>query len=373
MNSADLSMDERFMRRALALARKGLGRTSPNPAVGAVIVKDGEVVAAGYHHAAGKPHAEIEALQKAGRNAVKGTMYVTLEPCNHYGRTPPCTRAIVESGLRCVVVGMKDPNPNVAGGGCEMLRKSGIEVREGILEMECRKLNEAFTKYISTGTPMVTAKTAMTLDGFTATSTGDSKWITGENSRRLVHRMRDGSDAIMVGVGTVIADNPRLTVRAVRRTVPQPYRIVVDTHLKTPRDAAVVACGDPERTIIAVGKHVPASRLEQYLGTGVHLLECPEVPEGIDMGALLGILAAREIVSVLVEGGAGLLGTMLRERLIDKIHVFRAPLLLGGSDGVPMASGSGPSDISKCIKLNEPLVKRMGQDVLTVGYPVYPD
>ncbi|HDR13886.1 MAG TPA: bifunctional diaminohydroxyphosphoribosylaminopyrimidine deaminase/5-amino-6-(5-phosphoribosylamino)uracil reductase RibD [Desulfobacteraceae bacterium] len=365
--------DERFMRRALAMARRGLGRTSPNPTVGAVIVKDGEVLAAGYHRAAGKPHAEIEALARAGKRAERATMYVTLEPCNHHGRTPPCTEAILESGLGCVVVGMRDPNPRVAGGGCEKLRRQGVEVREGVLEAECCRLNEAFVKFVTTGAPMVTAKTAMTLDGFTATVSGDSKWITGERSRHLVHRLRDRVDVVMVGVGTVLADNPRLTVRAVRRANPQPYRVIVDSNLRTPKEAAVVACGDPERTIIAVGKGAPRVRRREFSDAGVELVECPEGPDGIDIGALLGILAAREVVNVLVEGGARLLGSMLRERLIDKVYIFRAPLLLGGSDGVPMAFGPGADEIRRCLKLKDLRVRRIDNDVLTVGYPEYPD
>jgi diaminohydroxyphosphoribosylaminopyrimidine deaminase / 5-amino-6-(5-phosphoribosylamino)uracil reductase len=373
MKAHPAEMDERFMRRALAVARRGLGRTSPNPAVGAVIVKDGDVLAAGYHRAAGKPHAEIEALERAGKKAERATMYVTLEPCNHYGRTPPCTEAIIKSGLRRVVVGMRDPNPNVAGGGCGKLRDEGIEVREGVLEAECRGLNEAFIKFVTSGSPMVISKTAMTLDGFTATVSGDSKWITNERSRRLVHRLRDRVDAVMVGVGTVLADNPRLTVRAVRRNIPQPYRVIVDTHLKTPRDAAVVACDDPERTIIVVGKGVPCARRQEFRDTGVDIVECAERQDGIDMGVLLGILAARQVVSVLVEGGAHLLGSMVRKRLIDKFYVFRAPVLLGGNDGVPMASGAGAAEISRCLKLKDVSVRRLDKDVLTVGYPVYPN
>jgi len=365
--------DERFMRRALTLARRGLGRTSPNPAVGAVIVKGGEVLATGYHRAAGKPHAEIEALVRAGRRAERATMYVTLEPCNHYGRTPPCTEAIIKSGINRVVVGMRDPNPNVAGGGCERLKGAGIEVREGVLEPECRRLNEAFIKFVTSGCPMVISKTAMTQDGFTATVSGDSKWITGEPSRRLVHRLRDQVDAVMVGVGTVLADNPRLTVRAVRRTIAQPYRVIVDTHMRTPIDAAVVACDDPARTILVVGKAVPSARRREFRDAGVEIVECPESHDGIDMRVLLGILAARQVVSVLVEGGAILLGSMLRERLVDKVYIFRAPLLLGGGDGVPMASGSGAPKMSQCLKLKGVRVRRIDQDLLTVGYPVYPE
>ena len=364
--------DKRFMERALSLARRGLGRTSPNPAVGAVIVKDGSVAGEGYHRGAGKPHAEIEALRMAGPSAAGATMYVTLEPCNHHGRTPPCTDAIVSAGLRRVVVGMKDPNPNVAGGGCDVLRRNGIRVSEGVLGHKCLLLNEAFVKFITTGRPMVTAKTALTLDGFTATSSGDSKWITGDLSRRLVHRLRDQSDAVMVGVGTVLADDPELTVRAVPRRGPQPYRVIVDTRLRTPPGAAVITGDDPCRTLIAVGEGVSPEKRRAFAGMGVNLLECSTGPDGIDMTALLGILAARSITNVFMEGGSRLMGTMLRGRLIDKIYIFRAPILLGGSDGITMASGPGASEIARCLKLRDIGVRRMDRDVLTVGYPVYP-
>ena len=371
MRTGAADTDRRFMRRALALARRGLGRTAPNPAVGAVIVKDGAVLATGYHRGAGKAHAEIEALRRAGAGAAGGTMYVTLEPCNHHGRTPPCTEAIVAGGLRRVVVGMGDPNPGVAGGGCEMLRRSGVDVHEGVLGAECRRMNEAFVKFVTTGRPMVTAKTALTLDGFTATASGDSKWITCARSRRLAHRLRDQADAVMVGVGTVLADDPRLTVRAVARKTPQPLRIIVDTRLRTPETSAVVACHDPCRTLIAVGGDVPSGRLKAFIDAGVSLVKCPAGPGGIDMNALLDILASRSIVSVLVEGGSRLLGSMFRAGLIDKVHVFSAPVLLGGDDGISMASGPGATEISQCFELKDLQVRRIDRDMLTVGYPVY--
>ncbi len=372
MRSAASDTDELFMRRALAQARRGRGRTSPNPMVGAVIVKDGKVVGTGYHRAAGKPHAEVEALRRAGASAAGSTLYVTLEPCNHHGKTPPCTGAIVESGTRRVVVGMEDPNPDVVGGGCEALRQAGLDVREGVLRDECLRLNEAFVKFVTTGRPMVTAKTAMTLDGFTATATGDSKWITGLNARRVVHRLRDRSDSVMVGVGTVIADDPRLTVRFVPRKIPQPLRVIVDTRLRTPLKAAVVACDDPWRTLIAVGMDVPETGLGPFMDSGVEIVKCPTGPGGIDMTALLDILAAKGVLSVLVEGGSRLMGSLLRARLVDKVHVFHAPILLGGGDGRPMAAGPGASAVSDCFEIRDLRIRRIDRDLLTVGYPVYP-
>jgi diaminohydroxyphosphoribosylaminopyrimidine deaminase/5-amino-6-(5-phosphoribosylamino)uracil reductase len=363
--------DERFMREALRHARKGLGRTSPNPAVGAVIVRDGRVVAAGYHRKAGGPHAEVEAIRALGERARPGdTLYVTLEPCNHVGRTPPCTRALLECGLRRVVVGMLDPNPNVAGGGCAHLREKGVEVRTGVLEEACRTLNEAFVKHAATGRPFVIAKTASTLDGWTATATGHSRWVTNEQSRRFVHRLRDRCDAVLVGVGTVLADDPSLTARPAGRRGRDPVRVIVDTRLRTPGEAAVFRPGSPSETLLAVGEGVEEARLASLSAqAGVSAIRCPVVSEGLDLGVLLDRLGERGILSVLVEGGAGIMGSMIRSRLIDKAYVFKAPKLLGGDDGVPVASGPGAGRMEDCLVLGRIRVRRFGDDVLIRGYP----
>ncbi|MDP6180613.1 MAG: bifunctional diaminohydroxyphosphoribosylaminopyrimidine deaminase/5-amino-6-(5-phosphoribosylamino)uracil reductase RibD, partial [Desulfatiglandales bacterium] len=244
--------DERFMKEALRQARKGLGRTSPNPAVGAVIVRNRKILVSGYHKRAGENHAEVEVLEKIGGKAGKDdVLYVTLEPCNHFGKTPPCTETILKSGLKRVVVGMRDPNPKIPGGGCEFLAEKGIEMKIGILESECRQLNEAFLKFVTTGRPFVIAKSALTMDGWTATSLGHSQWITNKKSRQFVHRLRDEVDGVMVGIGTVLADDPMLTTRLKNRRGRDPIRIIVDSRLRIPDNTRVLNIDSPAETLVA--------------------------------------------------------------------------------------------------------------------------
>jgi len=367
--SLQYEIDIKFMREALRQARKGLGRTSPNPVVGAVIVRDGFVIAKAYHKRAGLPHAEPEALTKLGGKAPGDTLYVTLEPCNHHGRTPPCTEAILKSGLKRVVVGMKDPNPDVSGGGCEFLRKNGIEVKTGVLETECRLLNEVFLKYVISKRPFVIAKSAITLDGWTATATGHSKWITNDKSRQFVHRLRDRVDAVMVGIGTVLNDDPRLTTRLGSGRGRDPLRIVVDTHLRTPLNATILNHDSPADTLIALGPGVSSGLLSKFKKKGVSTLVCPTKAGRIDLAGLMDILAERVVTSILVEGGSTVIGSMLRERLIDKFFIFEAPKILGGDDGVPMAAGPGPKKMDRCLGLKDIQVRRFGEDILITGYP----
>lgn len=361
------------MREALRLAGKGLGRTSPNPPVGCVVVRQGRVIAGGYHRKAGEPHAEVEALGRLGGKGKKGdTLYVTLEPCNHYGRTPPCTEAILEAGIGRVVVGTRDPNPRVEGRGCEFLEAHGVRVVTGVLESECRELIEVFTKYAATGRPFVVAKSALTLDGWTATSMGHSQWITGEKSRRFVHRLRAQMDAVMVGVGTVLADDPFLTVRLGVRRGKDPVRIIVDTHLRTPPGARIVAGGDSNcPTWIAVGQGVPSARMKRYERQGVTLLICSEIAGRVDLAALMDKLGEMSITSVVLEGGSTLMGSMIRGKLVDKFYVFQAPRILGGGDGIPMASGPGPRRMDDGLRLKDLKLRRFGEDLLWVGYPDY--
>jgi diaminohydroxyphosphoribosylaminopyrimidine deaminase / 5-amino-6-(5-phosphoribosylamino)uracil reductase len=364
--------DEKFMKEALRLAGRGLGRTSPNPAVGAVVVRRGEVIASGYHRKAGSPHAEVDALTHLKTGARPGdTLYVTLEPCNHHGRTPPCTSAILEKGIKRVVVGMRDPNPNVQGGGCEFLASKGVEVKTGILEAVCRRLNEAYIKFVTTGRPFVIAKAALTLDGWTATSSGHSKWITGEASRRFVHRLRDKVDAVMVGIETVLADDPLLNTRLAGAKGKNPIRILLDTNLRTPQGARVLSHRDSAGTWIVVGDHVPPKKLKGYHGDKVMFLPCPKKKGRIDLGILMDRLGEKFITSVLLEGGSTLMGAMIHERLVDKFYIFKAPKLLGGGDGMPMARGSGVKRMEECIGLGDLEIRRFGQDVLFAGYPWY--
>jgi diaminohydroxyphosphoribosylaminopyrimidine deaminase/5-amino-6-(5-phosphoribosylamino)uracil reductase len=363
---------EKFMKAALGFARKGLGKTSPNPAVGAVIARRGQVVAAGFHRKAGGAHAEVEALNQLRGKARRGdTLYVTLEPCNHFGRTPPCTQAILEKGIRKVVVGMRDPNPHVTGGGCDYLSGQGVEVVTGVLEAECRRLNEWFVTYVTKGRPFVIAKTALTLDGWTATSTGHSRWVTNEQSREWVHRLRHQVDGILVGVGTVMADDPLLNTRLKKGRGKDPVRIIVDTHLRIPVNARVLAHPHGSETLIAVSEDVPSRRIERLKTKGISFLVCPKKEGRIDLIALMDMLGKRSITSVLLEGGATLMGAMIREKLVDKFCIFKAPKILGGSDGRPMALGQGPSKMDQSIPLKDIRIKRFGDDLLITGYPVY--
>lgn len=367
-NSAEPS-DTHFMKEALKEARRGLGNTSPNPVVGALIVKDGKILARGYHRRAGAPHAEADALSKLGQRAEGATLYVNLEPCNHYGRTPPCTEAILAAGIARVVVAMRDPNPNVKGGGCAYLRAKGLGITEGVLEKEARQLNEVFIKYSKTKKPFVTLKSAITLDGWCATSSGHSKWVTNERSRAYVHRLRAVSDAVLVGVGTVIADDPLLTVRGIKGR--NPVRIVVDTSLRTPCDARVVRGISDSATLIAVGPGADAERLSKMAELGVEVIRCPEEDGRVDLAALLDRLGEMSVTSLLVEGGAKIAGAFLRGSLVDKLIVFLAAKLLAGSDGLPMARGPGALSMDRCLRISDVRVKNMGGDIMITGYPVY--
>jgi diaminohydroxyphosphoribosylaminopyrimidine deaminase / 5-amino-6-(5-phosphoribosylamino)uracil reductase len=362
------------MRKAVRQAKKGLGWTSPNPPVGCVIVRGGGVVSRGYHQKAGGPHAEVEALRNLkGPAKKKDVLYVTLEPCNHFGRTPPCTEAILKSGIRRVVVGARDPNPRVAGGGIGYLKGKGLDVTSGVLEPECLRLIEPFRKHSLTGLPFVAAKSALTLDGWTAASTGHSKWITGEKAREHVHRLRGRMDAVMVGVGTVLGDDPSLTVRLKGWEGRNPLRIVVDTHLRVHPEAQVLKGCDSAPTLIAVGESVPAARRAVIERPGVAILVCPEADGRVDLGVFLRKLGERNVTSVLLEGGATLMGAMIREKRVDKFYLFHAPKILGGGDGIPMASGRGAKSVDQCLRLKDLRVRRFGEDVLFEGYPEYGD
>ena len=369
---ARTDLDTKFMRMALREARKGLGKTSPNPTVGAVVVRDGRVLSKGFHRKAGFPHAEVEALRKLGHEAKGCTLYVTLEPCNHYGRTPPCTHAIVQAGISRVVVGMMDPNPNVTGGGCQYLSQNGIQVECGVLEQECRRINEAYIKFVQTGRPFILVKCALTMDGWTATRTGHSKWITNARSRAFAHRLRRDADAVMVGLGTVLQDDPLLTARDKKHSHRQPLRIIVDTNLSSPVDSLVFRTTDIAGTAVAVGSHLESSAKIEALETkGVEIIKCPVKQGKIDLAALMDILGKKSIVSLLVEGGARIIRSLIQESLVDKFYLFLAPKLLGGGDGIPMIAGQGPESIEQCLKLKDLRIRRFEEDVMITAYPVY--
>ncbi len=350
------------MRRALRLARKGLGRSSPNPAVGAVVVKDGRVVGQGFHDRCGTPHAEVRALAEAGDQARGAAIYVTLEPCHHQGRTPPCTKAILEAGIRRVVYGASDPNPRVAGGGGAFLAARGLEVRAGVLGDACRHEHRFFFKHVTSGRPYVVLKTAATLDGRTAAHTGDSRWVTGDKARRQVHRLRAWLDAICVGRGTALADDPRLTCRL--RGGRDPLRVVVDTRLRLPATAKVLNPDSPAGCLVACGPDPPARRRAALERAGAEVLALPGAGGGVDLAALLEALGKRGVTSLLLEGGAGLAWGFLSAGLIDEVVYFFAPKLIGGAEAPGMIGGAGFARMAQALPLERPRVRRFGDDVM---------
>jgi diaminohydroxyphosphoribosylaminopyrimidine deaminase/5-amino-6-(5-phosphoribosylamino)uracil reductase len=357
-----------FMNLALDLASKGEGTTSPNPMVGALVVKDGQVVGRGYHKSAGEPHAEVNALDAAGGLAKGATLYVTLEPCNHSGRTPPCTHKILASGIGRVVAAMKDPNKKVAGHGAEFLERNGVSVTTGVCEAQAKKLNEFFIKYVGTGRPFVIAKCAATLDGRIATRTGDSRWVTGEAARRFVHQLRHKVDAIMVGINTIRNDDPSLTTRLPDLQGSDPLRIILDTHLSINADARVLRQKSAVPTMLVAGPNVPRDKKNALEKAGARVLEAPLKNKLIDMDPLMEQLGAMELTSLLIEGGSRVLASAFNHAVVDKVCFFYAPKILGGDDGVPICSGPGVAKMSKCIAINDMVIHRFGDDVLLEGY-----
>jgi diaminohydroxyphosphoribosylaminopyrimidine deaminase/5-amino-6-(5-phosphoribosylamino)uracil reductase len=367
-NFKSIMDDIHFMNLALDLASKGEGTTSPNPMVGALVVKDGQVVGRGYHKSAGGPHAEVNALDAAGGLAKGATLYVTLEPCNHTGRTPPCTHKILDSGVGRVVAAMKDPNKKVAGHGAEFLERNGVSVTTGVCEAQAKKLNESFIKYVGTGRPFVIAKCAATLDGRIATRTGDSRWVTGEAARRFVHQLRHKVDAIMVGINTIRNDDPSLTTRLPDLQGSDPLRIILDTHLSINTDARVLRQKSAVPTILVAGPNVSRDKKNALEKAGARVMEAPLKNKLIDMNPLMERLGAMELTSLLIEGGSRVLASAFNHAVVDKVCFFYAPKILGGDDGVPICSGPGVAKMSKCIAINDMAIHRFGDDVLLEGY-----
>jgi diaminohydroxyphosphoribosylaminopyrimidine deaminase/5-amino-6-(5-phosphoribosylamino)uracil reductase len=359
--------DTTYMKRALTLAKKGLGKTRPNPAVGCVIVKDGIIVGEGWHKKAGGPHAEVHALEMAGENARGADLFVTLEPCSHTGKTPPCCEAVIRAKVKRVVVGMGDPNPQVNGSGLKALQQAGIETLVGVLDQECSEINLPFIKHITTGLPYVTYKCAMTLDGNIATITGESRWISGEESRKYVHLMRSQSDAIMVGIDTVIADNPQLTVRHVRGK--SPLRVIVDTRLRTPESVNVLNDQLSSKTIIATTETNPRVHL-RYLRQGVTILVCDEYDGRVSMVDLLQKLGKMGVQSLLLEGGSQLAGNMVQHGMIDELVFFVAPKIIGSNGFAPFRL-QGITSMDQAIKLDFIDVRRIGPDIIVTARPEY--
>lgn len=350
-----------YMKRALNLAKKAIGYTSPNPLVGAVLVKNRKIIAEGYHKKAGLPHAEAEVISVATENIAGSTLYVTLEPCCHTDkRTPPCTKTIISSKIKRVVIAMIDPNPKVSGTGIRLLKDGGIDVQVGVLANEAQKLNEFYVKYIKTGIPFVILKTAMTLDGKTATPQGESKWISSEESRRLVHRLRGVVDAVLTGSGTVRADNPRFTTRI--KGLRDPLRIIIDPDLAIP-DGYHVLDMPPQTLIVTRSRN---SRVQKLKERGIGIIP---YSGDLDLQSLMATLAKRGIISLLIEGGATLASHALNAGIVDKVMYFVAPKIIGGRESYPAVGGTSYRTIEDALRVENIRVRRIGEDILIEGYP----
>ncbi len=363
------------MQRALTLGRQALGTTSPNPPVGAVIVKEGAVIGEGFTLPPGQRHAEICALEQAGAAAQGAELYTTLEPCCHFGRTPPCTEAIIAAGVKTVHLAVIDPNPQVAGRGCTQLQAAGIQV---VVEdtQGARELCEGFAKHIQSGMPFLTAKFAMSLDGKIATHTGDSKWVTGAASRRVVQEMRRECDAVLVGINTVLADDPLLTVRDEGGSpiLRQPLRVVLDSQCRTPSDAKMLR--EPGNTLIVTSESASPARVAELADRGAQVLQVPLNEQGrVDLPETMAELGRRDVVNLLVEGGGIVLGSLFDAGLVDKVYAFIAPKIIGGKAAPTPVGGTGAPNMSQSCQLERTRWEQIGEDWLIIGYPVrgYPD
>jgi diaminohydroxyphosphoribosylaminopyrimidine deaminase/5-amino-6-(5-phosphoribosylamino)uracil reductase len=352
-----------YMKMVLSLAQKALGATSPNPMVGALVVKNGKILATGYHHYCGGDHAEIDALKKVRFKASGATLYINLEPCHHCGRTPPCVDKIIESGIKEVVIAMKDPNPLTNGKSIRKLQSKGIRVRVGILEKEAEQLNEVFIKYIKTGMPFIVAKSAQTLDGKIATQTGDSKWITSEATRQYARQRRDQFDAILVGINTVLKDNPKLS--GIKKNI---KKIILDSNLKLSLGAILFKNTKSSQCIVATTKKAPLRKINEFKKRGVEVMICPSQGTGINLKWLVKELAKKEIASILIEGGAQTIGSALKDQLVDKMHIYIAPKILGDVKAKNSIEGINIKQIDQTIKLSNLSVTHIGEDLFLEGY-----
>ncbi len=359
-----------YMEQALSLAKLALGQVSPNPAVGAIVVKNGVVIGQGYTQPPGSWHAEVLALKQAGEEARGSVMYVTLEPCCHHGRTPPCTQAIIAAGITEVHLAMIDPNPLVSGRGKDELEREGIRIYVGEHEAEAKEINEAYTKFITTRLPLVTAKFAVSLDGKIATKSGDSKWISGNEARKYVHCLRYTADAVMAGVNTVLVDDPYLTARCCGgrggMARKQPLRVIVDGKGRTPLTARLFS--EPGKVLLALGRLVTPEEKTAFAQVGAELLELPSEKGLVDLKGLLKALGEREITSVLVEGGGILLGSLFDYGLVDKVVAFIAPIIIGGKEAKTAVGGKGVSRVVDSLKLERIKVEKFGEDLMVSGY-----
>ena len=361
---------EKYMERAFVLANKGKGRTSPNPMVGAVLVKDGHIVGEGFTSPAGGPHAEAMAIMDAGEDCKGSTCYVSLEPCSHYGRTAPCAEALIDAGIKEVYSAIEDPSSKVNGKGHRMLENAGISVKVGLGKEKAFEINKQWFKYINTGRPWITAKFAVSLDGKLATSTGESQWITNEYSRNRVHQVRNMSDAILVGSGTVLADNPRLTTRIsdANKFIRNPLRIVVDSAGSVPLDAHIFDPKLPGDSVLATTEKTDQSHYDVLLSQGISVWVLPQDDKGrVDLGSLLDRVGQEEIITMLVEGGSILLGSLVSENLIDHIKAFVAPIIIGGKSSPGPIGDPGISSLADVLRLDRIESENINGDILIEG------
>ncbi len=357
-------MDKEYMTRALTLAKKGEGFAKPNPLVGAVIVKNGRIIGEGYHEQYGEPHAEINAINSACESIEGATMYVTLEPCSHYGKTPPCALALVKGGFKRVVIASKDPNPLVGGNGIQMLKDAGIEVESGLMDEENRALNEIFFHYIEKKRPFVIVKTAMSADGKIATHTFDSKWISNEKSRKFVHTLRNRVSGILVGINTLIKDDPRLNVRLDKDKVSNPIPIILDTKARTPLDANVLKSS--VHPLIIVSRHAPEERLRALKQAGAQIIKVPETSHGVDLNFLMDRLGEREIDSLLIEGGSTVNDSAFKAGIVNRYYAFIAPKIIGGKAALSPVGGEGFDTIKESVSLKRESITLYDEDILVV-------
>jgi diaminohydroxyphosphoribosylaminopyrimidine deaminase/5-amino-6-(5-phosphoribosylamino)uracil reductase len=356
-----------YMRKAIELSKLGIGHVNPNPLVGAIIVKNNNIIGKGYHKKYGGPHAEINAFNSVTEDVTGAQMYVTLEPCSHYGKTPPCVDKIIDNKISKVYIGMKDPNPLVAGNGIQKLIDNGIEVEVGILEDEIKKLNEIFIKYITTEKPFCIMKTGMSLDGKIGTYSKDSKWITNEHSREYVHYIRNRVAGIMVGIGTIIEDNPSLTTRLEGINTTDPIRIIVDTNGRTPINANIFNNNSNAKTIIATTNKANKDKLNQ-LKDKAEIIITPEKDNKVDLSYLIKKLGEQKIDSILIEGGGTLNWSALNENIVDKVITFIAPKIIGGKEAITPIEGKGVNKVKDSIRVTNINIDRFYDDIMVEGY-----
>ena len=356
------------MARAIELASRARGRTSPNPMVGAVLVRGDAIVGEGFHPRAGESHAETIALAQAGAAARGADLYVNLEPCSHHGRTPPCADAIIAAGVARVFAAMRDPNPKVDGRGVALLRTAGVKVHIGLLGDEAVRLNEVYCTNVTSGLPQVTLKIGMSLDGKTATRTGEARWITGEASRTRVHEMRNAVDAILVGIGTILADDPDLTTRLAGTDCRHPDRVVIDSHLRIPSRARVLAHRNRGRTILVAGPHAAESRVRELRELGAEVIIVDGGERRVDLRLVVERLFAQGITSVLIEGGSEIAASSLEAGIVDKLVFFIAPLLIGGREAPAVIGGRGVGPLADALRLRDVRWETVGDDIMVEGY-----